>query len=273
VQELTASRVHAVNRRIYENLALDARTLRRAHDVITKTLEGGRHATRGELGAALERRKIAASGQRLAYIMMHAELASLVSSGPRRGKQHTYALLDERVPASPSVPRDEALHRLAVRYFTSHGPARVADFAWWSGLSMADARAAVASAEADLASQTIDDEPCWLAPGLRAARKSSPLVSLMSVFDEYVVAYKNRTDICPPDFVDRLFRLGNALTSVLAIDGVVAGTWKRTLAGSTVVVETNPFRELTRPERTALGEAAERLGRHLRLDVEVRSSA
>ena len=73
--------------------------------------------------------------------MMHAELEGVICSGPRRGKQFTYALLDERVPATKPKARDEALAELAKRYFASHGPATVRDFAWWSGLT-AQGRAA-----------------------------------------------------------------------------------------------------------------------------------
>jgi Winged helix DNA-binding domain len=268
VQELTAGRVHTVNGNIYRKLELDAKTLARAHDVLAAELSGGRFATRAELGAALERRRIEASGQRLAYIVMHAELSSLVCSGPRRGKQLTYALLDERVPAGPPVPREEALRRLAHRYFVSHGPARVADFSWWSGLSMSDARSALAAAEPDLSSRTSDEDTVWSAPGLRAARRSSPLASLLSVYDEYVVAYRDRRDIGSSEFADRLYRMGAALTSVLAIDGVIAGTWKRTLSRGAVTVAVQPFRKLTKPEQVGVGRAAALLGRHLGLDAE-----
>jgi hypothetical protein len=269
VQELTADRVHGANGTMYRRLELDAKTLARAHDVLTAELSGGRFATRAELGAALERRRIAASGQRLAYIVMHAELSSLVCSGPRRGKQLTYALLDERVPVGRTLPREEALRRLAHRYFVSHGPARVADFSWWSGLSTSDARAALVAAEPALSCRTSGEDMVWSAPRLRAARSSSPLASLLSVYDEYVVAYRDRRDVCPPEFADRLFRMGNALTTVLAIDGVIAGTWKRTLSREVVTVDVQPMRKLTKPEQVAVGRAAALLGRHLGLDAEV----
>ena len=268
VQELTSARVHTVNGRIYRKLELDDTTLARARDVLTAELSGGRFATRAELGAALERRRIEASGQRLAYIVMHAELSSVVCSGPRRGRQLTYALLDERVPAGRPVPREEALRRLAHRYFTSHGPARVADFSWWSGLSMRDARAAIAAAEPDLSAGTSGEDTVWSAPRLRAARRSAPLASLLSVYDEYVVAYRDRRDLGPPEFGERLFRMGNALTSVLAIDGVIAGTWRRTLSRAAVTVDVQPFRKLTKPELVAIERATALLGRHLGLEAE-----
>ena len=137
---LTAPRVHAANAHRYRELELDDATLKRSRKVLTKTLQGGQHLTREELGEALENAGIAeAKGQRLAYMVMAAELDGLICSGPRRGKQFTYALLEERVQPGATLTHDEALATFTRRYFTGHGPATVQDFAKWSGLTIADA--------------------------------------------------------------------------------------------------------------------------------------
>ena len=65
--------------------------------------------TRAELQAALQRAGVEATGQRLAHLVMRAELDAVVCSGARRGNQFTYALLDERVPGTPTLTREEAL--------------------------------------------------------------------------------------------------------------------------------------------------------------------
>jgi DNA glycosylase AlkZ-like len=136
--ELTAPRVHAANAYYYRQLELDERVFTKSHAALAAALRGGRHLTRVELGHALERAGIRAAGTRLAYVLMRAELDAVICSGPRRGKQFTYALFDERVPASKPLARDQALAELVRRYFASHGPATVQDFAWWSGLTVAD---------------------------------------------------------------------------------------------------------------------------------------
>src|SRR5690606_7455514 len=129
----------------YRKLELDEVVLLRADAIIARALEGGQFKTRLELGAILADAGIGAvKGQRLAYLVMHAELEGVVCSGPRRGKQQTYALLAERAPQTRRLARDEALAELTRRYFTSHGPATVKDFAWWSGLTVADVRAGLA---------------------------------------------------------------------------------------------------------------------------------
>src|SRR5207245_6956904 len=116
----------------------------RALEAFAAALDGRTHLTRPELGAVLARAKISPEGQRLPHLLLAAEIAGVITSGPRRGKQVTYALLDERAPKTPGRAREEALTELTRRYFRSHGPAQAKDLAWWSGLGLADVRAGIA---------------------------------------------------------------------------------------------------------------------------------
>lgn len=142
--ELTAPRIIAQSAHRSRQLELDAAQYARSNEVIARALQGGRYLTRPELGAALTEAGIpAADGSRLGYIVMHAELEAVICSGPRRGKQMTYALLDERAPHARSMTREEALAELTRRYFTGHGPATVRDFVWWSGLTTFDSDASL----------------------------------------------------------------------------------------------------------------------------------
>jgi hypothetical protein len=261
MQTLTAPRVHGLNKGMYRKLELDAKLFWRADDVIGRVLAGGQHLTRPELGTALwKQRRIKADGQRLAYILMHAELEALICSGPRRGKQHTYALVEERAPVGDALDRDEALARLAVRYFASHGPAREHDLAWWSGLTVKDARAAIALASAELETLEVDGRTSWFAPAESPPASRTPIAFLLSIYDEYTIAYKDRSDICDPDDGSQLAAMGNALTSVIVIDGKVAGTWKRTLTSDTVDVVCDLFRTPTAAAQQALDAAVDHYG-------------
>ena len=125
---LTSPRVHVANAHMYRKLELDEALFHRVAGIFTAALQGGRTLTRKELADILEREGIPARGQRLAYVVMQAELSGLLCSGPLHGKQHTYALVDERIPVAPPLSHDEALAALAHRYFMSHGPASVRDF-------------------------------------------------------------------------------------------------------------------------------------------------
>jgi len=158
---LTAPRVNAANAAMYRKLELDNATLKRGYKAMTKALQSGQHLTREELSEALGKAGIAATGQRLAYIVMHAELDGLICSGPRRGKQFTYALLEERVPPVAPLKRAEALATLTQRYFASHGPAMAQDFAKWSGLTTADAKLGLDMVGTQLQRETLNGAEYW----------------------------------------------------------------------------------------------------------------
>ena len=178
---LTGPRVQTRMRPYDKPLELDARLYARARVLIERALEGGRHLTREELSAALRRGRIHATGQRLAHLVMHAELEGSICSGPRRGKQFTYALLAERAPRARTLPREEALARLARRYFASHGPATLRDFVWWSGLEGEGRR------RCGVALGKVDVLPSPPQPS-RAAGADY----LLPNYDEYLIAYRDR---------------------------------------------------------------------------------
>lgn len=257
---LTAPRVHAVNATMYRKLELDSVTLKRSHKTLIKALRGNQHLTREELSEALGKAGIVATGQRLAYIMVHAELDGLICSGPRRGRQFTYALLEERVPLAAALKRDEALAELTRRYFASHGPATVQDFAKWSGLSSADAKRSLQAVKDQLRHATLNDEEYWFASPAPSVRPTSPIAYLLSVFDEYLIGYHDRSLIAAPEVVAKLFTMGAALTYVIVIDGQIVGSWRRTLNRETVIIELKPFRPLTKAEQRAVATAAQRYG-------------
>ncbi len=202
LQMLTGPRVQTLNAYYARKNELDAKTVARSREVIERTLAGGHQRTRTELAAALGKAGIRAEGQRLAYLMMSAELDQVICSGPRRGKQFTYALLEERAPKASLLPRDEALRELTRRYFTSHGPATLRDYVWWSGLTMADARRGVEIAGRALVRETFGELTCWSGASTPAftlrslggggTRKRSS-AHLLPIYDEYLIAYKDRS--------------------------------------------------------------------------------
>jgi DNA glycosylase AlkZ-like len=183
--------------------------------------------------------------------------------GAREGKQQTFALLDEWAPPRSRMTRDESLAELACRYFTSHGPATLQDFAWWSGLTTADARAGLELAKPRLTQEIINGQTYWLASSMRAAKNSSQTAHLLPAFDEYTVAYKDRNAVLNPTYTKHANSGNGILYPTIVVDGQVVGTWKRTLKKDTVVITPNPFSKLKRAETLALAEAASRYGKFL----------
>jgi len=260
---LTAPRVRAAMAYYQRKRELDGKLLARCEAVLARALAGGRHLTREELGRALGAARIRASGERLGHILMSAELAAVVVSGPRRGKQFTYALLDERVPAARALAREAALAELARRYFRGHGPALVQDFAWWSGLTQADARAGVAAA--GLAEERIDGQRYLVGAAAAAAvAPRRPVVHLLPNYDELLIAYRERSAALDGSIIAHLDARNTLLAShFVTRDGRLIGGWRRTLARGEVVIEARVPGALTRAEEAALAAAAERYGRFL----------
>jgi hypothetical protein len=255
---LSAPRVHAANGYWYRWHEVDETVARRSRAVLTKALRDGKHLTREELGQALERAKVPVrSSPRLACIVMRAELDGVVCSGARRGKQFTYALLEERVAGSAALERDEALSELARRYFTTRGPATVDDLAWWSGLTKTEAKRGVEAAAPELKLESISGKSHWLPRTRRAPRLSSPLVHLLPNYDEYFIGLKDRSA-----FGARLKESGvkprtDALSGhILTIDGQIVGGWRRTVVKKTVVLAPTLLIRLSVSEQRAVRDAA-----------------
>jgi hypothetical protein len=257
--ELTAPRVHRVMSTYNRQLELDAGTLVRGTGVLERALGDRQYLTRSELGERLQRKGLTFSGVRLAHLAMYAELERVICSGPRRGKQFTYALVSERAPDALRLSRDEALAMLSQRYFRSHGPATVRDFVWWSGLSTADAKRGL-----EMNSPRREDaggRTYWTIGSAERRAARDHLVHLLPIYDEYIVAYRDR-EVVPhgPPVVTRGWGSTDAVVfqHALVIGGQVAGTWRRMQSSKTLAIDVFPRRRLTRLERHALGEAAGR---------------
>jgi winged helix DNA-binding protein len=258
---LTAPRLKRAMAPYDRRLQLDDALYGRSAEVIAAALEGGRHLTRGQLGDALAVAGIEASGQRLGHLMMRAEVDALICSGPRQGKQFTYALLDERAPPASPLGRDEALAALTARYFTGHGPAQLADFAWWSGLTLADAKRGVALAGDQLATATIDDRTYWFAPLAKPAPLRKPLLLLLPNYDEYLIAYRDHRHAFDPATARKIGVRDIVFANLIVRNGEVIGGWRRLAEKGTLIVECRLLVTLAPPEREALEAAAAALGR------------
>ena len=254
---LTGPRVHAGNRGRHRQLELDDAVFRRSHAALTRALRDGRFLTRTDIARALAAAGIStALPQRLAYILMHAELHALICSGPRRGKQFTYALLDERVPRTPAMDREQALVELVRRYFTTRGPATPHDCAWWSGLTLADVRRALHEAGADLEHETLDGRTFWFSPSPRAVDVPRHTAHLLPNYDEYFIGLRDRSAMLEPATLAAVSARPDVLiANIVLIAGRAAGGWKRTLMKNAVSIEVKPLRELTAGEKRAVDRA------------------
>ena len=264
---LSGPRVHAVNAYYYRQLGLDAKIFKKSCALMHRVLEGGKSMTRAEIGVYLKRARIPADGLKLGYLAMHAELEGVICSGPRRGKQSTYALLDERAPSkTETIDREEALSRLAQRYFRSHGPATIRDFSWWSGLTLTETQRAVESAKPALDSALVNGLTYFSGGGVTGKIPNRIPAMLLPNYDEYLIAYKDRAAVVDPDRVANIAaRTGGAVANHLIIDGRLAGGWSRRLLGNRAVLDLAPYKKLSPQHLRAVSNAAESYGEFLGL--------
>lgn len=269
IQELTAPRVHAFNKYYYKKLGVDDATVEKSNKLLSGALKGGNQLTKAEIvkiftNGGLEDLK----GLRFSYMLMYAELEALICSGAMQGKQHTYALLEERAPQAKSMPREKALAELTQRFFTAHGPAQIADFAWWSSLTTAEIKQGILLTK--LKSADVDGKTYYFAEETPTTIPS-PIAHFLPNYDEYFIAYKNRDAFSAgrtfkisrqPSYEDLSYHL-------LAIDGQLAGGWKREITAKSFTVNLNPFTAFTPVQQKALDTAIKRLSDFTGLPVDL----
>lgn len=260
MQRLTSPRVHALNAAYYRKEGIDAAVVKRGRKLVERQLRRNQHCTRHELAAIFARNALPSTGLGLAYLVMHLELDGVICSGPLRGRQFTYALLEERVPNASHLQGDDALRELAFRYFRSHAPATIHDFAWWSGATVATARHAVALNQERLSSELRTGKEYWFHSGGTAARAKAPLVHLVSIYDEHVLAYADRSHVTHPDAQAALASRADALNLLILLDGRAIGSWTRTIKSRRIEICCTSFIPLGNAATQALQQAGARYG-------------
>jgi hypothetical protein len=267
---LTAPRVITASAYYYRTLGLDDTVFKQCNSAMAKALQGGKHLTRTELASVLQQAGIATDNlQRIGQIIMRAELDGIICSGARRGKQFTYALLDERAPQARILDREESLAELAGRYFTSHGPATLQDFVWWSGLKVADARIGLEMITSQHMWEVIDGQTYWRSASMTSAKVPTQTIYLLPNFDEYTVGYTDRSAIFDMSDAEKFDTPGNVLNPTIVLNGLVVGTWKRTIKMDSVLLTPGLFTILTKAESNALVESANRYSAFLNLPVNI----
>ena len=241
---------------MYRQLELDTKLFKRTNTILEKALEG-KFLIRTELQQLFKEKKIPADGLRLGYIMMYAELEQLICSGPRQGKQFTYALLDERVPAVKKISHEEALAKLADRYFKSRGPVTIQDFAYWSGLTAKDATTAATSLNKDFIREKIDGKEFIFMPPPPKTKLHHDVTFLMPDYDEYGMSYKDRSVIAPKQKLTGSRSGSIVFNRMLVINGRIEGSWQREL-NKNINVNLAPFAPLSKAQQQEVEKAVQR---------------
>jgi hypothetical protein len=265
---LIGPRVHARAASYYVRSGLTNAVFARSHAVLREALAGGRQRVRKEIVAAFARGRVATDGLKLRLLLLQAEMDLVVCSGAPRGRHQTFALVDDLVPPAPPIPEDEALAELARRYFSSHGPATLKDFIWWSSLTAAQARRGLELLKDEgLRRLEAGGRTHWMveAPARRATGATP--VHLLQAFDEYVIGYTESRKVLAVTGRPDAPRGAPLHSNVLTRDGQVIGFWRTAPDVEEAPVEVHLPRPLDRATRSALENELERYGRFLQRPV------
>jgi Winged helix DNA-binding domain len=266
--ELTAPRILKTLSSRHRELELDENTIRKTNGIIEKTL-AGRQLTRQEIMRELEKQSIRTNDARASHIMLNAELSGLVCNGSRREKQFTYALMEERVKRTKTYKKDEALAELAARYFSSHGPAALPDFVWWSGLSVTDAKIGLESVKSVLTSEKLDGKEYWFHGTAELSTPENETVFLLPAFDEFIISYKDRSAALDEIHFSRAISQNGMFKPVIVKNGKVIGLWQRAVKKDKVIIKLCYFKSSLKLSDEVASKAVKRFENFLNLEAEI----
>ena len=263
--ELLTPRVIAASATRHQQLELDQNVFARSEKIFRKVLGGGQQRTREDMMGLLESAGISTANQRGYHILWLLAQQRVLCFGPRQGKQQTFVLFEEWIPQSRSLPREEALAELALRYFASHGPATLADFAGWSGLKITEARRALASVSSRLTEDEFEGSSYWMPPSSQNIPSNlSQTAFLLPGFDEYLLGYKNRTAVLSSQHAPFIIPGNNGMFQPTMVKGgKVIGVWKRSSPKNAAAISAQPFAPLSAGDTRGFSVAAKHYGRFI----------
>lgn len=242
--ELTAQRIRNKMKTRDQQLGLTESIIKQSKTILIKAMQDGLHRTKEEIDVLWRQASIPTTEYRYAHLLMHAELDGLVCSGISKGKNRTYALMEERAPVIPRISKEEALYLLGRQYFDCRWPATLQDFAWWSGLTMGDVRKVVELLQSDFQLETIGMQQFLLSKKSVQPLQMVETAHLIPAFDEYIVAYRDRSATLLPTQFQKVITNNGFFRPALLRNGKVIGSWKQIRQKGKTTVETTPFESL-----------------------------
>ena len=239
---LSASHIQSAMRARDRELELTAAIFSKSNAILESSLRDGNHLSRQELIVKLKEAGIAVDNNRASHLLMHAESEGIICSGKLIANQLSYAILSERVPLKKKFGQDEALAELAKRYFTSHGPATLSDFSWWSGLSVSKSRIGLEMVSKDLETFTSEGKTYWFS-GVSIPKMNTEVVHLLPAYDEFIISYTDRNASIRKEIHSKAVSSNGLFRPVLVQNGQVVGIWKREPKKEKIRITTHLFGE------------------------------
>lgn len=227
VLSVTAERQRRQAAGRHRELGIDGELLGVAERALRSQMHDG-GLTRAQAFAAFEAVGIDPRGQRGVHLLSALTIDGVLCQGPLAGsssgpvrREQLFVLTEEHIVQSRRP--DDPLAALFVRYIDGHGPADVADFAWWSGLTLGTARAAAERAAGQVAEA---GEGLFVALASPRRSDADTRVRALGAFDEYYISYADRTAVCAPEHLTAVGPGKNGMVRpTVLFDGSVAGVW------------------------------------------------
>ena len=239
--QLTAPQIKSSMKSRNKELGLTEAVFDKSNKVLINTLSGRKNLTREELKKEFEIAKINTSNNRLSHLLMEAELDGIVCSGEIKGKKQTYAILPERVQNKKVFSKEESLAELANRYFSSHGPAALKDFVWWSGLPVKEAKSALELVKSNLIHEIFNSEIYWLSGSSSISHNSQKSIHLLPGYDEYIISYKDRSAMLTIKDKKKTVSNNGIFRPVIILNGQVIGIWRKNTKSDKIIIEIESF--------------------------------
>ncbi|BFM42844.1 winged helix DNA-binding domain-containing protein [Flavobacterium sp. CFS9] len=268
--DLSGPQVKRIVTSYVKKYGYDTKKLDQTNAAIQKILAGNNHLTREEIIQELSMTKTPSPDHLSSAIMMYAELDGLVCNGRMKGKQMTYALLEERV-AKPKgkLTEEEGLIKLALRYFESHGPATLLDFSWWSGFSPTSCKKIINAIELQLNSIIIEDQKFWFKNDISTEDNFRESIHFLPAFDEILISYKSREASISPEHQPKAFTNNGIFKPIILENSKVIGTWKRTIKKDHARIETQFFNETESHKKVVLFEGIKPFENYLGTKIQI----
>jgi hypothetical protein len=241
-----------------KQLGLDSRIFNKCNKSIEKILSGNKYLTRDELFTAMVASGLKINKEQVYHIFTRSEVDGIICSGRQRGGKPSFALLNEWVPENrKKYTRDESLKELANKYFTSRGPATVQDFAWWSGLSLTEARSGLEHNRSALVSEKYKNQTYWFSAAVNDTDNFNNIF-LLPAYDEFLLSYRDRSDVIT--FTDQKKAVSNngIFYPIILSGNQIIGTWRRKNEKSRISISTALFQKGKKMQEENLMNAIKR---------------
>jgi len=259
---LAAARMTSLYASHYRRLGIDAIVMNKTVKLFVKAMEGGQQLTRKEIAVLLEKKGIATGDMRLSFMLLRAALDGIICFGARRNKEFTFTLLDEWVAPTPAKTEEEAMATLALKYFTSHGPATLQDFAWWSGLTLAQVKTAMGAIASELEAISIDKQTYWMRP-VQSSIQNAGGIYLLAGFEEYLLAYADRNLVLEKEHSPHAIGKNGLFHPTIINKGIISGVWRRSVKKDGLYIDVKSFSSFTNAQKQAISVKAKNFAKFI----------